>query len=126
MTQALRYRSRWFGLGLLMLAAIMVLALWPLPEQPAVPPYSDKILHAIAFAFLMLWFVGLSARSNWLRVFLLLLAYGAVMEILQSLTAYRFMSVGDLLADVAGLVVGWVAGYSGLARWTLWLEARIG
>jgi hypothetical protein len=38
-----------------------------------------------------------------------LLAYGALIEVLQSFTSYRFAERrGDLLADVVGLLLGWM------------------
>jgi hypothetical protein len=37
-----------------------------------------------------------------------LLAYAALIEVLQSFTSYRFAERGDLLADVVGLLLGWM------------------
>ena len=42
-----------------------------------------------------------------LAVLVALLLYGALIEVLQSLTSYRFAEWGDLLADAIGLLPGW-------------------
>ena len=43
-----------------------------------------------------------------------ILAYGGLIEVLQSFTGYRFAEWNDLLADAMGLLLGW----------SLWLSAR--
>lgn len=82
----------------------LVLALSP-PQ--AVPPTGwDKANHAIAFAVLaVLGFAAYPARAA--GVLAGLLAYGALIELLQGLTAYRSAEALDLLADGVGLVFGW-------------------
>ena len=122
---ALRYRKVWFGLGMAMLAGILILSLWPLPEQPDALPYSDKIIHAGVFAFLMAWFAGIFSQSDHARIFVLLIAYGGAMEVLQSFAPYRFMSLGDLMADAIGLGLGWLLVRAGAASWCVWLESRL-
>jgi len=108
-----------------MLIAILILSMWPLPEQPDAPANLDKIIHTVVFAFLMLWFTGLSDRSRYWKIFLLLVVYGAVMEVLQSFTPYRFMDLGDLIADIVGLCFGWIMGVTRMGGWCGWLEARL-
>ncbi len=124
----LRYRRLWLGLGLAMLLFILILSLWPLPVQPDAPQNIDKIIHAVVFTVLMVWFTGASGTrgmNSYAKIFLLLVAYGAVMEILQSFAPYRFMSLGDLIADIVGLGLGWLLARMGAENWCIWLEARL-
>jgi VanZ family protein len=125
MPESLRYARLWWALGAVMLAGILIVALWPLEEQPQALPHSDKFLHAIAFAFLFVWFGALADAGRHWQVFIGLLGYGLCMELLQSFTPYRLMSAGDLLADVFGLGVGWLLSGAGLSGWALWVEANL-
>jgi VanZ family protein len=78
-----------------------------LPPQTLVPPTGwDKANHAIAFAvFAVLGCVSYPARTA--GVLLGLLAYGALIELLQGLTTYRSAEALDVLADGVGLALGW-------------------
>ncbi len=125
MTQALRYRNRWMSLGWFMLGIILVMSLLPLPEQPDAPMHSDKYVHALVFAVLMLWFSSLVSRRQLPQVFLLLVAYGGCMEVLQSFTPYRMMDVGDLVADCLGLLIGWALAALGGVNLCCWLETKL-
>lgn len=86
---------------------IAVLALSLLPVGPDVPTTGwDKANHLLAFSTLAV-LVCLSYPAR-LTVFLpALLFYGALIEVLQSLTAYRFAEWSDLLADALGILLGW-------------------
>ena len=93
---------RW-ALGTCML---LVLVLSLLPPSPQMPTTGwDKSNHMLAFAVLAF----LSERS-WPRHNLValagLLAYGGLIEVLQSLTPYRAGDFADLFADAVGLATG--------------------
>ena len=125
MPEPLRYSRLWWGLGAGLLSVILIVSLWPLAEQQDAPPHSDKVLHAMTFAFLFIWFAGLAERGRRWQVFTGLLVYGLLMEVLQSLTPYRHMSVGDFLADAAGLGAGWLLCLAGLGGWAVRVEASL-
>lgn len=93
---------RW-GFALCLLVGL-VLALLP---PKAVPPTGwDKANHAIAFAVLaVLGCASYPARIA--GVLPGLLAYGALIELLQGLTTYRSAEALDVLADGIGLAFGW-------------------
>lgn len=102
----------------LMLGIALLLISWqslvPNPV-PAAELVGDKPLHALAFLLL-----GFLADAGWpelpfdWRKFVPLGLYGLAIEALQSFVPGRFASVGDLIADAAGLLfyglIAWVIG----------------
>ncbi len=62
--------------------------------------------HAMTFAVLAM--LGCSAYAERkVQVLLGLLAYGVLIELLQSLTDYRIAEALDVVADGVGILVGW-------------------
>lgn len=97
----------------LCLIAVLTLALLPDPD-PRLSTGWDKGNHLLAFATLA--FLGCWAlRGHWLIVVIGLLGYGVLIEVLQSLTGYRYAEWADLLADGLGILVG--LGVFGLQAW---------
>jgi hypothetical protein len=88
----------------------------PASDVPSAPPGVDKIVHVGLFLVL-----ELTGRWAGIRQSLLgaaLVGYAVVSELVQGLTPLnRSMTVGDWLADVAGIVAG-------LALWALILRRR--
>jgi VanZ family protein len=79
--------------------------------------HADKVLHASAF--FVLSFLLNRASSNVekrIRNILSLLAFGILIEILQSFTGYREVSIGDVLADLTGILLFQLI-YSLLKEW---------
>lgn len=96
------------------LAALSVLALSLLPVSTPLPSTGwDKSNHVLGFAILAV-LGNLGYRCQELRIAIGLFAFGALIELLQGLSGYRFAEWGDLLADVIGIVLGmvmaWFAG----------------
>lgn len=93
-------------LGLVMLA-LLILSL--LPATTPLPSTGwDKTNHLLGFATLA--FLGQHAFPR--RTFATLcglLAYGGLIEVLQSFTPDRAAEFGDLVADGLGLLGGWAA-----------------
>lgn len=94
----------WRGLLLVAMLAMLVLCLAP-ASAPLPSTGWDKGNHALGFAVL-----ALLAHRAWpgrtLTVLSGLLAYAALIEILQSFTPDRFAEWGDLWASGVGLLVG--------------------
>ena len=90
------------------LCVLVVLVLALLPNDLAVPSTGwDKSNHLLAFSVMAL--LGLRAfPGRTLALLAGLLAYGALIEMLQSFTPNRFAQWQDLVADAAGLALGWV------------------
>ena len=68
--------------------------------------HADKLLHASAF-FVLSFLLNRSSSdiSKRIRNMVSLLAFGILIEILQSFTGYREVSVGDVLADLIGILM---------------------
>jgi hypothetical protein len=88
----------------------------PSGEVPDSPPGVDKVVHLVVF-------LALAVTGRWAGVGVavlggLLVLYAAASEVVQAVTPLgRSGSVADLLADVAGVVLGLVA-------WALGERAR--
>ena len=93
--------------------ALAVLALSLAPASTPLPSTGwDKSNHLLAFATLAV----LGARAWPGRIAMLLpalLAYGGLIEVLQSFTPDRAAEWSDLLADGLGVLLGWLL-------WCLW------
>ena len=68
--------------------------------------HADKVLHASAF-FVLSFLLNRSSSdiSKRIRNIIALLAFGILIEILQYFTGYREASVGDVLADLIGILL---------------------
>lgn len=96
--------------------AVLTLSLMSAPP-PELGTGWDNPNHLLAFATLT-W-LGLHAFPQRLKSLLLgLLAYGALIEVMQSFTPTRFAEWLDLLADCVGILLGW-----GLVRLWQWVQA---
>ena len=96
----------WRWLLALAMLALLVLSLAPASVASALPTTGwDKSNHALGFAVL-----GLLGQWAWpgrtAIVLTALLAYGGLIELLQSLTPDRVAEAADLLADWVGLLLG--------------------
>jgi VanZ family protein len=119
---ALRYRQWWWTLGFVVAAVTLLLSVLPGDKLPT-QGFNDKINHMIAYVALTVWFCGLTTRSRWWAVIVWLVAFGVFVEIIQSVTPFgRTGDPLDLVANSAGIALGLLAAYAGLARWPIWVE----
>ncbi|HLU61950.1 MAG TPA: VanZ family protein [Gammaproteobacteria bacterium] len=98
----LRYGGLWWTLGFALALLILLGSLMPPGEGD--PAFPDKLLHFLAYALLGGWFAALS--SHRVAVFLLVLAWGGMIELLQGLTPLRQPEWLDLAANAAGAACG--------------------
>ena len=93
------------------LAMLSVLVLSLLPVDTPLPTTGwDKTNHVLGFAILSL-LAGLGYRNREPGAAVGLLAYGALIEVLQAMSGYRFAEWGDLLSDGIGIALGFLAAY---------------
>ena len=87
--------------------AVNTLALSPAPYlPPLVFDWWDKAQHAIAFGTLAVLAVLAYPGVSKVRIGLLLIAHGVLIEVLQYFTGYRFGDWQDAVADGVGVLVG--------------------
>lgn len=98
----------WPGIGWFGVALLLYLSLSPRPPEISLD-HGDKVGHALAYAVLLYW---------WAQVFVLtrarvrlsagLLALGIAIEYVQGWTGIRTFDYWDMLADAAGIGMGWL------------------
>lgn len=99
-----------FAIGVL---AVTVLSLAPAQTLPTLD-LSDKINHAIAYAFLAAtgcFGFGVSRPRTQLIIVVSLSLFGGLIEVLQPLSG-RSASVADALANQVGIGLGWLLARS--------------
>lgn len=94
--------------ALVLLLILLPISLWValIPLDNIVDPavVSDKVLHFLAFfGFAVLIDASIKPVNYWFWGGWLLVAYGALIEILQSFTPYRSFSMWDWVADIVGI-----------------------
>ena len=106
-------------------AVITVLSLIPNSELPDIR-VSDKIEHMLAYVALSFCFASVVVRRDWFWLVVILLAFGALIELAQGLMSLgRSADARDLLADAVGIAIGLLLALTPLGGWARWLEARL-
>jgi VanZ family protein len=105
--------------------AIIGLSLMPAPPSLDIED-SDKALHLLAYAGLMLWFAQIRTAPTERRMTaLLLVTLGIALELAQGLTGYRWLSIADMAANTAGVALGWLAAPPRLPSAFLWTASLL-
>lgn len=100
------------------LIVILYKALTPSHNNPFFDfEHADKVVHALAF-FVLSFLLNRSSSSieKRIRNMFSLLAFGILIEVLQSFTSYRTVSIGDVIADLVGILLFQLT-YSLLKEW---------
>jgi VanZ family protein len=121
----LRYRRLWFVVGLILAGIIAYVCLVPGKDLPEVHLW-DKLEHWLAFVALALWFGCVVVRRDIVWLALGLLAFGGLIELLQSwMSLGREGDIKDLVADALGIATGLLLAVSPLGRLAPWLERKL-
>ena len=111
----------WWLLGAVIVASATYFCLIPGRELPGVFELNDKVSHLAGHGLMALYFSGLVARRGWWKIFLFLLLFGCVIEILQaSMHVGREGDPRDVVANSLGALVGLAVAWIGGARWPQW------
>ena len=90
------------------LIAIWILSFLPGTAMPSVPG-SDKWHHALAyFACMFAWGQWFTRPIPRLRLAIIFIVMGALIECLQGLTSYRSFEWLDMAADTVGVALAWL------------------
>ena len=89
---------------------VAVVWLWLTPSPPHIDIDSgDKLGHLLSYFLLMFWFAQLYARrAGYAAGFI---AMGITLELLQGALGYRSFERYDILANCAGVLLGWAAAH---------------
>ena len=124
--QDLRYAAFWLA-GALTLFVVMLATSLNTAMMDAVDEITDDwVVHILGFMVITVSFCGpLQPRyRNW--VFVAFAVFGVLIELVQVSIPGRNASLLDLLANIAGLILGWYFLRSKYGDWCLWLETRLG
>ncbi len=118
-----RLRKLWLSISWLLVALVIYLSLvsGPLPIHAIASDKSTHwliygIAHILAYGTLMLWFLQLCPVSRRPIIALGLVALGILLELLQGLTPDRSPGYLDIVANMAGVMLGWLLGKTRLSR----------
>lgn len=118
----LRLRALWLALGWLIAAAIVWVSLTPSPPKIELEG-GDKLGHMASYLLLMFWFCQIylrrGARLGYAIGFALM---GVTLEFAQGALGSRSFETADMLANAAGVALGWTLG----ARGSLFLRIESG
>jgi VanZ family protein len=120
----LRFPRLWSALGWLLVIGVVVGSLLPGSSIDFVAA-DDKVLHAGAYGLLMVWFCGLYRRGLYVAIAAGLCALGVALDVLQGLTSTRSFDWYDVVADIAGVLVGYVLAFAVVGGWCERIERRL-
>ena len=106
------------SLGIIYTLLIAVASVSPTSDLPRIDfPFLDKIIHVLIYTIMaLLWLMyGVTKRNGAmsLKTILLILffcfLYGIIIEVIQGqFTAFRKADPWDVLANLAGVILGWL------------------
>ncbi|MGD2167546.1 MAG: VanZ family protein [Gammaproteobacteria bacterium] len=121
----LRFPWLWMGFGWLLVAGVCFGSL--LPAQSVEFALDDKLVHFASYFLLTVWFSGLYSRvGHYGLIALIVIALGAVLDVMQNATATRQFEIFDIFANAAGALIGFIASMLVLGGWCGRIERWIG
>ncbi len=105
----LKLRSFWLAIAYGLVILVIYLSLTGDPVKAGLSfLYQDKFFHALAYFVLMSWFAQIyhaNVGRNFIAI--ILIAVGISLEFLQSLSLVRYYEIADMLANSAGVALGY-------------------
>ena len=97
----------WRGVGWLGVFITLVVSLM-LPVLDDSSGNTDKLVHLAGYSVLMFWWAQLVTRQRW-KLAVMVVLFGIAIELLQGLTPDRQPDLFDALANIGGVLLGWLA-----------------
>jgi VanZ family protein len=122
----LRHKRLWLAVGWTMVGLVAAVSLMPVPAETMTFEAQDKVLHVAVYGGLMLWFGAIyriGGPRRWIGALLVLM--GAALELAQGATGYRSPQLLDVLANGAGVLLGWLLALTRLGRTLMVIESRL-
>ena len=119
-----RFPWVWWTGGWLLVAGVCIGSLVPAQVIASIS-IQDKVLHAGAYAVLMLWFVGLFRRQRHWIIALALFGLGLGLDLLQGTSATRSLDPLDIAADAGGILLAFVLSRYLFEGWCLRIEQLV-
>ena len=109
-TAPLKYFRLWWILGWAWVALVWYLSLTAKPPLPELDvPFADKYGHFLAYGWLMGWFGNIYFRKHARLVFAAaFILMGIGLEFLQDMGEARMFEYYDMLANTAGVFIGFI------------------
>ncbi len=121
----LAHPGAWRAASAALLVAVLIACL--VPVGPVLGPHGgnlDKVGHFVAYVVLASWFAGLYPRPRYGLIAIGLALLGLAIEVLQQLMGLgREGDPLDMLANLAGIGVGFALGLWFAGGWGLRVEA---
>lgn len=120
----LRFRRLWISVGVFLVLLVFVASLVSLPPPVHTVMLHDKLMHTLAYGFLMAWFAQVY-RHDLTRLLLAigLIIMGIVIEFAQGTTTYRQFDLLDMVANTSGVVLAWALAYTRVGNFLLLVES---
>jgi VanZ family protein len=120
------YFPIWVVIGWALVGLVLYLSLTSNPPQVGDFPFIDKFNHFFAYSVLMGWFSQLYQSTKhqviWAVGFCLM---GVSLEILQGLGGHRYFEYTDMLANTAGVFLGWWLSRGWCAGWLVRVDQAL-
>ena len=114
------------GVGWLLVAAVCLGSLLPVPARDIAALLNDKFVHFVSYFVLTVWFSGLySKKAYYVLIAAVVIALGAALDIAQGTTATRQFDLLDILANAIGALVGFTLAFFVVGGWCARLERWI-
>ena len=123
----LKLRPLWFAIGMALIMLVVYLSLTSSPIDTGLDfPYQDKLYHAFAYFVLMAWF-GQIYHTTLQRIMfaVLFVVLGLAMEYMQSFDPNRMAEFADMVANITGVLTGYVLTATGLKNTLLNIERKL-
>lgn len=107
----LKFLKFWYGLGLVWVLVVIYLSTTSHPPDTSGIVFGDKIFHSLGYFCLFYWFAQIYRKHFFWRPAFALIGMGILLELVQYQLGYRTLEVADMLANTAGVLLGWVVGW---------------